>query len=99
MERSNWTSWRIDRLVGPAEVKIHEATIRKASEPLPDNADSKSVPWAIKKIFERDRDGNGYLDSAEWSPNDGDFSKLDSNSNGRITLAEFYEFRFFQRKK
>ncbi len=77
----------------PAEWKIHEATIREVSEPLPDNADSKWVTWVIKQIFESDRDGNGYLDSAEWIAGAGDFKIVDGNSDGRVTLAEFYKFR------
>ena len=68
-------------------------------EGLPEDADPKWVKWVEAKIVEKDRNKSGSLSPDEWSPSSGDFNKVDSNGDGQISLAEYYNFRQAGRKK
>ena len=60
---------------------------------VPPDADEKWVKFVASRIAKSDKDKNGRLTIDEWSPSDGDFTSIDTNADGSITLGEYYNFR------
>lgn len=60
---------------------------------LPDDVDEKWLKFALRRFNGSDANRNGTLSGDEWPAAEGDFSKVDTNGDGMVTLAEFYQFK------
>ncbi len=78
---------------GGASAKSGSGKYSIPRDGLPADANQRWVEWVEKQITSRDRDQNGYLSIDEWNASEGDFSRVDTNGDGRISLAEYYSFR------
>ncbi len=69
-----------------------------STEGLPADAEARWVKWCADKLSKADANKNGVITVDEWAASDGDFSSIDSNSDGQVTLAEYYAVRKSKKK-
>ena len=86
----------------PASRREITALDQKGSRPedhgLPPDTDQRWVIYCIKRVKEFDRDGNGVLEQSEWLKHNGPFETIDADSNGEISVAEYYTYIRNRRK-
>lgn len=58
-------------------------------EGLPEDADDRWVKYSVKKLSVMDQNGNKKISVDEWSTSLGAFDKVDTNSDGNISVAEY----------
>lgn len=65
----------------------------KTAQDKQKNPDSAQGKKGNRRFREMDKNGDGYIQQAEWTGNKNGFARFDLNKDGQISLDEFNEAR------